>query len=484
VKILLVDDQRSARRVLRNLLSDLPELEVIEASSLVEAQERIEGQNPDAMLVDIRLSTEPTDRGGLALLKWLRSSGRSTPAVMVTASTELAEIREAMRLGAQDYVLKDELGPEMLLPIVEGIRERLQLRGEVVQLRQHIQESFGPAAFVGSSPSMERVKRLISRVADADAPVLISGETGSGKEMVARAIHHGSRRSNQPFLAVNCSALPGSLIESLIFGHHRGAFTGAVQRMRGQLELAGGGTLLLDEIAEMPVELQAKLLRVLEDRRFRPLGGEEELPLKARVLAATHVDLQRHIAEGRFREDLFYRLNVVSIEVPSLAERGEDVVLLLHSFAAGLSRKLRFTDAAVEWILRRRWPGNVRELRNAVERLALLSDTDIVDVSVLEDLIGGQLSDNAREVDRMARAILALPSRIGSKLDIIERAVLHHAVEMCSGNKSAAARLLGVNRKSLERKLDRFSDPSENEEQTPEEKELLEKAQSDKSPIQ
>jgi DNA-binding NtrC family response regulator len=471
VKILLVDDQRSARRVLRNLLSELPELEVIEACSVEEAKERIEGQSPDAALVDIRLSTEPTDRGGLALLRWLRGSGRSTPAVMVTASTELAEIREAMRLGAQDYVLKDELGPEMLLPIVEGIRERLQLRGEVVQLRQHLQDFFGPSAFVGSSPSMERVKRLIARVADADAPVLISGETGSGKEMVARAIHCGSRRSSQPFLAVNCSALPGTLIESLIFGHHRGAFTGAVQRMRGQLELAGGGTLLLDEIAEMPVELQAKLLRVLEDRRFRPLGGEEELPLRARVLAATHVDLQRHIAEGRFREDLFYRLNVVSIEVPSLAERGDDVVQLLHSFAAGLNRRIRFTDAAVEWIHRRRWPGNVRELRNAVERLALLSDSDLIDVGVLEDLIGGQLSDNAREVDRMARAILALPSRIGSKLDIIERAVLHHAVEMCSGNKSAAARLLGVNRKSLERKLDRFSAPEDGDE-APDDKDL------------
>jgi DNA-binding NtrC family response regulator len=483
VKILLVDDQRSARRVLHNLLAELSGVEVIEASTLEEAKERIESQNPDAMLVDIRLSPEPTNRGGLALLKWLRETGRSTPAVMVTASTELAEIREAMRQGAQDYVLKDELGPEMLLPIVEGIRERLQLRTEVVQLRQHIDAAWGSSAFVGNSPSMERVKKLISRVADAEAPVLISGETGSGKEMVARSIHHASHRSSHPFLAVNCSALPGSLIESLIFGHHRGAFTGAVQRMRGQLELAGSGTLLLDEIAEMPVELQAKLLRVLEDRRFRPLGGEEELPLRARVIAATHVDLQRHMAEGRFREDLFYRLNVVSIEVPSLAERGDDVILLLHSFVAGLNRKLRFTDAAVDWIQRRRWPGNVRELRNAVERLALLSDSDTIDVAVLEDLIGGQLSDGAREVDRMARAILALPARIGSKLDLIERAVLHHAVEICSGNKSAAARLLGVNRKSLERKLDRFSEPPESDD-TPDEKESLDKVRSEKPPIQ
>ena len=483
MKILIVDDQRSARRVLKQLLADQPNLDVIEAGSVEEAKERVETQSPDAMLVDIRLSNDSTNRGGLDFLRWVRESGRATPAVMVTGSTELVEIREAMRQVAQDYVLKDELSPEMILPIVEGIRERLELRTEVRKLRQHLDEAWGPAAFVGSSSAMERVKRLVTRVADADAPVLIVGETGSGKEMVARAIHHSGRRAAHPFLAVNCSALPGSLIESLIFGHHRGAFTGAVQRIRGQLELAGEGTLLLDEIAEMPVELQAKLLRVLEDRRFRPLGSEEELPLRARVIAATHVDLELAIAEGRFREDLYYRLNVVSIQVPPLSERGEDIVELLHAFGTQFQRKLRFSDPAVEWLRRRRWPGNVRELRNAVERLALLSDAESIDVPELEELVGAQLGDGAREVDRMARAILALPARIGSKLDLIERAVLHHAVEMCSGNKSAAARLLGVNRKSLERKLDRLSEPPELEERNPDEKAVLERVQGEK-PIQ
>jgi DNA-binding NtrC family response regulator len=314
--------------------------------------------------------------------------------------------------------------------------------------------------------------------------VLILGETGTGKEMVSRAIHSQSHRAREPVLAVNCSALPGTLIESLIFGHQRGAFTGAVQRMRGQLELAGEGTLLLDEIAEMPFELQAKLLRVLEDRRFRPLGGEEEVPLRARVLASTHVDLPRRISEGRFREDLYYRLNVVSIEIPSLAERGDDVIQLLHSFASSFKRRLHFTDAAIQWIRVRAWPGNVRELRNAVERLALLSDTDTIDADVLEEHIGLHMADSAREIDRMARAILALPTRIGSKLDVIERAVLHHAVEITGGNKSAAARLLGVHRKFLERRLDRASDSEEIEDQTPEEKAILEKLQSEKPPVQ
>ena len=484
MKILVLDDQRSARLVLVHLLAGLRGVTVVEASSLEDAKQKVESENPDAMLVDIRLSSEPTDRGGLTFLRWVRESGRSTPAVMVTASTELAEIREAMRQGAQDYVLKDELGPEMLLPILEGIRERLQLRTEVVSLREQIEGTWGPSVFVGSSPPMEKVRKLVARVADADAPVLILGETGTGKELVSRAIHHQSHRAREPFLAVNCSALPGTLIESLIFGHQRGAFTGAVQRMRGQLELAGEGTLLLDEIAEMPFELQAKLLRVLEDRRFRPLGGEEEVPLRARVLASTHVDLPRRISEGRFREDLYYRLNVVSIEIPSLAERGDDVIQLLHSFASSFKRRLHFTDAAIQWIRMRAWPGNVRELRNAVERLALLSDTDTIDAEVLEEHVGQHMADSAREIDRMARAILALPTRIGSKLDVIERAVLHHAVEITGGNKSAAARLLGVHRKFLERRLDRASESEELEDQTPEEKAILEKLQSEKPPVQ
>jgi DNA-binding NtrC family response regulator len=202
------------------------------------------------------------------------------------------------------------------------------------------------------------------------------------------------------------------------------------------------------------------------------------------VIAATHVDLELAIAEGRFREDLYYRLNVVSIHVPPLSERSEDIVELLHAFGTQFQRKLRFTDEAVQWLSQRRWPGNVRELRNAVERLVLLTDVDVVGVPELEELIGAQLGDGAREVDRMAKAILALPTRIGSKLDLIERAVLHHAVEMCSGNKSAAARLLGVNRKSLERKLDRLSDPPELDDRPADEKAVLERVQSEKPPFQ
>ncbi|HMI84974.1 MAG TPA: sigma-54 dependent transcriptional regulator [Polyangiaceae bacterium] len=457
MKVLVVDDQRSARRVLKQMMADLPGIEIFEAGRFEEAMAVVESASPDLLLLDIRLSDDPRDRGGLDVLRAVRASGRMIPAVMVTSSTELAEVRDAMRHGAQDYVLKDELSPEMLLPIVEGLRERLQLRGEVTRLRERVDRAWGTAALVGSSPAMERVRRLVARVADANCAVLIRGETGSGKEMVARALHEMSGRRDQPFIAVNCSALPGALIESLIFGHERGAFTGADRRVRGQLELARGGTLLLDEIAEMPAELQAKLLRVLEDRRFRPLGAESELPVRARILAATHVDLERGIGEGRFREDLYYRLNVVTIDVPPLSERGHDLVELLLAFCADLPRKIRFSDEAITWLTRRRWSGNVRELRNVVERVALLSETDLVDVTVLEDL-ARETSDATREIDRIARTLLALPSNLGSKLDIIERAILHHAIEASGGNKSAAARLIGVDRKALERKWERLSD--------------------------
>jgi DNA-binding NtrC family response regulator len=462
MKILTVDDQRSARLVLRQMLATLEGVEVLEAGSVGEAMSTMERSSPDLLLLDIRLSSDARDRGGLELLRKLRASGASVPAVMVTSLVELGEIREAMRCGAQDYVLKDELCPEMLLPIVETFRERMSLRGEVARLRERVERAWGVGAIVGSSRPMDNVRRLVRRVADAPATVLIRGETGTGKELVARALHEASGRRNEPFIAVNCSALPGTLIESLVFGHERGAFTGAERRTRGQLELAGSGTILLDEIAEMPIELQAKLLRVLEDRRFRPLGAEEERPLHARVLASTHVDLERRIAEGRFREDLFYRLNVVTIHVPALGERVEDIPELVSSFLSDMPRKLRFTEDAVAWLERRPWSGNVRELRNVIERIALLAEDDVVDVPTLDELARSPSAGDTRiEIDRMARALLALPERLGSKLDVIERAVLHHAIESCGGNKSAAARLVGVDRKALERRWERLSDAPE-----------------------
>jgi DNA-binding NtrC family response regulator len=451
MKFLLLDDQRGARTVLKRLLEDRPDIAVVEAATADEARLRVETQDIDAMLLDIRLSDAPNDRGGLDFLRWVRGTGRTMPAVMVTGVSELLEIREAMRQGAQDYVLKDELCAEMLLPIIDGIRERFALKGEVQRLREHVERRQGLPALVGASPAIERVRKLARRVADADAPILVRGATGSGKEMVARAIHYAGKRASEPLLAVNCSALPGTLIESLVFGHQRGAFTGADRRVRGQLELAGAGTVLLDEIAEMPIELQAKLLRVIEDRKFRPLGAEEELTLDARIIAATNVDLERRIENGTFREDLYFRLNVVTIDVPALRERDDDIPHLVQTFASEQARPLRFTDGAIAWLRAHPWPGNVRELKNAIERLALLAESDVIDVPILDELVGNDGAVVERELTRVAKTLLTLATKETSKLDAIQRALVDEALAVAKGNKSAAARLLGVHRKMLER---------------------------------
>lgn len=458
MRILIVDDQRSARNVLRRMLEPLPDTEVYEATSKAEALARASSHDPDLVLLDIRLSKDPRDRGGLDLLSELRGVGSTAPAIMVTALSEMSEIREAMRLGACDYIIKDELGEELVLPIVEAQRERLRLRAEVDRLQLQVDAEWGTGALVGSSTRMETLRSLIKRVAASDATVLIRGETGTGKELVAKAIHQLSARRQSEFLAVNCTALPGTLIESLLFGHERGAFTGADRRKRGQLEVAGSGTVLLDEIAEMPVELQGKLLRVLEDQRFLPLGAEREVPLRARVLAATHADLEQLMTEGGFRTDLFFRLNVVTIRVPSLAEHIDDVPELVRTFAHQTGKELRFTEEAIQWLMLRSWPGNVRELRNVVQRIGILARGTRVCVSDLEEIVGCDSYDSRGEIDRIARALLGLPGRIGSKLRLVESAVLHHAIEVSAGNKSAAARLVGLDRRALDRRLERMDE--------------------------
>jgi DNA-binding NtrC family response regulator len=459
MKILVVDDQRSVRRLIVQILGALEDVLVTEAAGVAAALAAVERSTPDLALLDIRLSATPDDRGGLDLLRELRAKLPALPVVMVTAASEIDSIRAAMRLGATDYVLKDELSPELLLPIIQGIRERIALRGEVVRLRARVDRTEGLSAIVGASPAMDRVRDLVRRVADADATVLIRGETGVGKELVARTIHELSPRRDQPFLAINCSALPHALMESLIFGHERGAFTGAGARAKGQFELAGKGTVLLDEIAEMPLDLQVKLLRVIEDRTFRPLGASKEMPLSARLLVATHADLERRIQEGRFRQDLFFRVNVIAIHIPPLSEREGDIPDLVHALAADLPRKLRFSEDAMAWLMSRRWPGNVRELRNVIERVSILAELDLVTREVLESLA----SDRSpvaflSQIDRLAAAILAGPADHGSKLEIVERSLLQQAIEACGGNKSAAARLLGVERKVVERRWQRFSE--------------------------
>lgn len=368
MKVLIVDDHAPARRAIARCLKPLPHLEIFEAASLNAARQLLERQHTDVALIDLRLDEDnPTDRGGLVLVRELRESGAAVP-IVVTSSSEMGEIRSAMRAGAYAYILKDELSEELVLPVLTELQHRRSLEGEVLELH----------GLVGRSPSMERLRQVIKKVAAVDAPVLIQGPTGSGKELVARAIHALSPRRSEPLATVNCGALSESLVEAQLFGYSKGAFTGADRTHPGYFAESGRGTLFLDEIAELPAEVQTKLLRVVENRTYRALGSASDCRFEGRLLAATHVDLAQRIAANRFRADLYYRLEILTIRVPSLDERKEDIPVLVDHFAKDTLQRVRFSEAALEALTRWDWPGNVRQLRNLVHRLAVFVDHDFV----------------------------------------------------------------------------------------------------------
>ena len=455
-RILILDDQRAARRVLRSVLSSLEDMHFEEATSVEQALQLCKEQRFDAYLVDIHLSDSQLERGGIEFIKQVRRL-QPAPAVVVSASVEMQDLREAMRAGAVDYVLKDQLSPELIVPIIVEILARRDLQQRVEQLAERLERDYGLGAIVGVSPAIERVRNLIRRVADADATVLIRGPNGTGKELVAQALHQSGKRAGEPLIAVNCSAIAPGLVESELFGHERGAFTNAMSRRVGCFEAAGTGTIFLDEVAELTPDLQAKLLRVLEARRFSRVGSSESVTFKARVVAATHQDLEQRIADGRFREDLYYRLNVISLEVPALSERREDIAVLVAHFVSQFGRPLRFSKDAMQNLEQRSWPGNVRELRNTIERLALLCDTDEVTPRSIDQVapLRREGASEPSEIDRLARLLLAREMPGENKLDLMERTMVRIAMELSGHNQTRAARVLGVERKALERRFKR-----------------------------
>lgn len=380
--ILVADDEPAIRQALRDVL-EYEGYRVIDAADGEDAVRLARAKSPDAILLDVRMP----GLSGLEALERLRKLGCEMPVLVISGHGTIETAVQALRLGAQDF-LEKPLERDVVLRRLEGVLEREWLRSEVASREREDEDKH---QLVGDSEPMRRVLETIERAGPTNATVLITGESGTGKELVARAIHRASTRVREPFIKVNCAAIPDDLIESELFGHEKGAFTGAVSRQRGRFARADGGTIFLDEIGDMSLRTQAKVLRALQDGEIEPLGGAEPLRVDVRVIAATNKDLRQQIAAGAFRDDLFYRLSVLPIHLPPLRERRSDIPLLVEHLvrlicAENNFRRKRFTAEAIEELSRRNWSGNVRQLRNTIERALILAPGDDVDAKALPDV--------------------------------------------------------------------------------------------------
>ncbi len=442
-QILAVDDEAATRELIEAILNQAG-YEVSTAQDGQEAWEFLQAHPVDLVITDLFMPR----MDGMGLLRAVADLPEPPSVVLVTGFASLDSAVEATKLGAYGYLTKPISADRMCHLVGRALEER-HLQRENRRLRRELAGRYGLDQIVGQSPQMREILRLVEEVAVSDAPILLLGKSGTGKEMVARAIHGLSRRRERPFVAVNCGGLSETLLESELFGHVRGAFTGAVATKRGLVQAADGGTLFLDEIGEMSPQLQVKLLRTLQDGEVRPLGTERSSKVDIRVTAATHQDLRKAMAEGRFREDLFYRINVIAFTLPDLADRREDIPLLARHFldqeCARAGRKpLRIAPEAMDLMQSYRWPGNVRELRNVMERAVALAHGAEVRPHYLPPEI------------RVADPVIGAPWWKGeTALADLERQAILHALRQAHGNRAAAARLLGISERSLYRKLDR-----------------------------
>ncbi len=446
--ILIVDDDTAHRTMLKTLLKGWG-YRVEEAQDGDIAVGKVKEAPFDLVLMDIRMIR----LSGIQALESIKTYNPAVPVIMMTAYSSVDTAVEAMKKGAYDYLTKPLDFDELRLAM-ERAMEHTELKEENRLLRETLGEQFKAENIIGASSSMVRLLETLAQVAPSEATVLITGESGTGKELIAGAIHHNSLRSKGPFIKVNCAAITETLLESELFGHEKGAFTGAHRRKEGKFRQAHQGTLFLDEVSEMSLAMQAKLLRVLQEMEFTRVGGEEVIKVDVRVIAATNKDLAREIQEGRFREDLYYRLNVVTLEVPPLRERREDIPLLAQHFLAHFSKRNRkslkgFTPQAMDRMLKYDWPGNVRELMNAVERAVVLSRYEYVDVPDLP--LALQEMEAPGERNGMQGGIPA-----GVPLEEVEKATILKTLEATGGNKSEAARRLGITRKTLQKKLKKY----------------------------
>ncbi|MCY2988895.1 MAG: sigma-54 dependent transcriptional regulator [Planctomycetota bacterium] len=446
-KILIVDDERSLCELLHTDLR-MRGFTSRWCLSADDAQRTLQEEEFDVVLTDVRMS----GRSGLELCEQIAASRPDLPVIVMTAFGSLDTAVAAIRVGAYDFVTKP-IELDLLALILDRAVQHRQLREKIKLLSAAVQRHKGFADMLGDSPAMRRLVDQLTRIADSETSVLITGESGTGKELVARAIHRQSRRGRGPFVAVNVAALPEMLLESELFGHVRGAFTDARTDRTGLILQAEGGTLLLDEIGELPLTMQAKLLRALEARQVRPVGGDHERPFNVRLLSATNRDLEAAVEEQRFREDLYFRIQVIQVDVPPLRARGTDVLLLAQHFVRQFAERsgkqvVGSSDRAAERLLAYAWPGNVRELRNVIERAVALTHYDQI---VVEDL-----PEKIRDY-RSSQVLIGSdnPTEL-VPLEEVERRYILHVLKAVGGSKTTAARILGLDRKTLYRKLKQY----------------------------
>jgi DNA-binding NtrC family response regulator len=469
-KILVVDDERLVRWSLHQKCEEWG-YEVVEAAAGDPGLRLAQHESPDLVLLDVRLP----DMSGLQVLEQLKKNAGAPAVIMITADPQLDDVKSALKLGAYDFVGKP-LDFDELHVTIQNALEANRLRSEVQSLRGEVRRRTGYHEVVAVSPKMTELMSFVQKVAASEATtILIQGESGTGKDLVAKTIHYESSRQNGPFVAINCSAIPETLMEAELFGHEKGAFTDAKQMKKGLFESANGGTLFLDEIGELSPLLQAKLLRVLEDQVIRRVGGLRDLQVDVRVVAASNRDLEKAVREGHFRQDLYYRLAIIAIFIPPLRERTEDILPLVDFFIEWYNKKFKKSIRGIATETRRlllahNWPGNVRELKNSIERAMILEDEPILRPAYMPFAIGdaarsgltafehssssadggGKQLANGRMLPR-----LYIPEE-GTSLEEVERAMVELAMRQANGNQTHAARLLDISRDALRYKLKKF----------------------------
>ncbi|OGP56331.1 MAG: two-component system response regulator [Deltaproteobacteria bacterium RBG_13_52_11] len=440
--ILIADDEESHRLMLRAHLEG-EGFEIVEASDGQDAVAKVKERIFDLALMDIRMPIID----GMESLRRIKEVNPTIPVIMMTAYGSIDSAVKALQSGAEDYLTKPLDMDELIIKVKKAIRYR-QLEEENILYRERLGIRFDFSNIIGKSPKMLELFETLSMVAPTEATVLLLGESGTGKEIIANAIHQNSPRRERPYVKVNCAALPETLLESELFGHEKGAFTGAIDKKKGRFERADGGTIFLDEIGEMSFPTQTKILRVLQERDFEPVGGTKTIKVDVRIIAATNKNLEEEVRQGRFREDLYYRINVVPITIPPLRDRKEDIPLLAEHFLRIYSGKNRrvikgFEPKVMGAFIHYSWPGNVREIENIVERTVIMSKGDIITLDDLPPAIAGAQQDEGR-------------TPFPTSLRDVERATIVMTLHQTGGNRTRAAAILGITRKTLQNKIKEY----------------------------